>query len=283
LLPPVSGRNFFRFHNRHGGPPPNPGEAVSLSHPDGGGFAGQQDRIRSRGSAFRQTSASEAGAVEAAFWDHDERSIARGTFAVRPSEQQGEPGTVVIDARLAPHQGWVRMTRDDGEPEGERFYIHDELARNGAFGVIELFLGADVPEAGRLVDAEGKGLGKSLEIRFAQPQTVWRYHVFPRDNKLNFDQVRVHGGSPSFSGGQPDGVEKSSSVEIGGRTAHVFLSTGPLPIRARPIQNIELRHKPDQNSTITLVTHLPNPRLASLNYDAAQSQGPFYSDIFVHF
>ncbi|CAA0120213.1 Uncharacterised protein [BD1-7 clade bacterium] len=204
--------------------------------------------------------------------------------------QSGEPAVLSLTSALSkaciyelikPVGGLLKVNADFSQfgpglfslefnDETREFFASDELLRNSAFAVVELFMNVDVDEAVRIVAVDGGVTEREYRIEFSSRSTIWRYFVVPRHTAIpDATQISIQSDNHTFS---PAMTTQLPSEE----PAFVIQSIAPIPLRALGEKNIAL--KKSMGPVKDLVRHLPCPTPAALTNESETD----YSDMYVY-
>ncbi len=163
------------------------------------------------------------------------------------------------------------------------FYASDELMRQNAFGVVDLFSGDLVPEAYRFVRESGEAHPRYV-VRLETRRTYWKYHVafkyYERDKKFDPKKVTVNHPDASVSFESQEVFDEKEAIP-----KEIFLSDRELSLTEAPVKGIDLKLKKSgqgggDGNKVDLRKNLPNPSVRSVKPDEAGSK--VYSEIFVY-
>ncbi len=82
-----------------------------------------------------------------------------------------------LDLRhLPPGKYSMEITKSNGDPDiNSTFYLDDELARQNAWGLVEIFADSGLGDYGLTDDGTGELLAPEFNLRFKNRSTRWRY------------------------------------------------------------------------------------------------------------
>ena len=154
------------------------------------------------------------------------------------------------------------------------FYADSELDREPVFGVVDLVHRDSVPAASRYADAKGIVSKKTYTIQINNRKTTWRYNLALK-YETNIDENDLIVEHPDHT---VTFTRRTTQTADQGKIL-MFSSNRPLAIQEQPVQSITLKRKKNGNEK-TLIKHLPNPTVSSLNSGSTQSD--YISDMYIY-
>lgn len=199
------------------------------------------------------------------------------------AEVKDSLGKTVFDEELGAQEGVCNCPVDvrgfcpglfslhiDGKKEFD-FYASDELVRKSAFGVVDVFKSAGVPDAYRFTDTGSDVAKKKYEIRFERRSTFWRYYVVLKYRQnISGPELSIKSSSPAVSF-----TSLGKKTLSDGSAAFVFVSDAELPLQKAGINGVRLE-KPGADAF--KIENLPGASVTSITPEG----GKVFSDIYVY-
>ncbi|MDD5034761.1 MAG: hypothetical protein PHE55_08390 [Methylococcaceae bacterium] len=186
-------------------------------------------------------------------------------------------------------EGYYRLAVNRRKPSG--FYLSDIPAVK-QWGVVEIYAGgpamAELPEACRVITADGKPEPKTFTLHFANRKTLWRYYLFSTAPlERSFEHCQVVGidkrRAKSGDTGELCFSRKSEPVSLEGQQAWVFESDQSLPLWQAPAAEHGFSLKTNGRSDGGGASYpLPYAQPTNTRLDAESGVRRMCSEIFVY-
>jgi hypothetical protein len=161
-----------------------------------------------------------------------------------------------------------RVSDTNNTPRDELIYIDNELSKQTVFGVLEIEYHANTLD--------------EYEISLIRQESFWKYLIVNKSGSVDLDSFSLNVKNTSTDNPSPyernyeflKGEEPDPSIRVNGYDTVVFTSEAKIPFYEEPLLSIELV-KTDKGTTeegITLIKHLPNPKLSGITNQNSESE-----------